>query len=79
MKELKRDYLKIKDKAYDIIENVAPLPRVWEESGEITRSQYWKNDKGDLILQAGKGRYDFYKGFMTGIFATDSVIYNPVI
>ena len=32
-----------------------------------------------MILQAGKGRYDFYKGFMQGIFATDSVVYNPVI
>ena len=38
VKDLQKDYQKIKDKAYDIMENVAPLPRIWEESGEVCKS-----------------------------------------
>ena len=75
---LRADYATIKEKAFGIIANTPPLPRVWEESGEVTRSQYWRTPS-ELILQAGAGRYDLYKGFDQGIFGSDSVVHNPVV
>jgi len=30
-------------------------------------------------MQAGEGRYDFYKGFEHGVFGKEEVINNPVL
>ena len=41
-----------------------------------------QEDEEILILQAGKGRYDLYKGFGTaadGVFGSAAVLHNPVI
>merc|ERR1712166_609797 len=75
---LKDDFEVIKAKAFDMINNIPPKPRVFEENGEVTRSEYWK--KADaLIMQAGEGRYDFYKGFAHGTFSGTEIVKNPVI
>lgn len=66
VKKLQEDYLKVKQKAFDIVDNVAPSPRIWVDSGKSLQSQYWKAD-GKLIMQAGVGRYDCYKGFSRDI------------
>ena len=41
--KLQEDYLKIKEKAFYIIDNISPLPRTWEENGKLTHSQYLDN------------------------------------
>ena len=41
--ELRRDFMLMKRKAFKMIEEIPPLPRIWEESGEICTSQYWRN------------------------------------
>ena len=61
-----------------IINNVPPSPRIWEDSGKLIHSQYWKTNN-ELILQAGVGRHDCWKGFSKGILASDSVRNNPII
>jgi len=78
IKQLQEDYLKIKERAQYIIDNIPPLPREWEESGVVTRSQYWKTDT-ELMLEAGVGRHDLYKGFSRGFLAHPNVRNNPVI
>ena len=66
VKDLQADYLKVKQKAFNIINNVAPSQRIWVDSGKELQSRYWKTDK-ELIMQAGVGRYDCYKGFSRDI------------
>ena len=82
LQELKRDYALIHAKAEDIMRNTQARRRDMEENNSSIESQYWKvaataDTPEKLILQAGKGRYDLYKGFCTpedGIFGTDSVV-----
>lgn len=70
--KMQDEYSRIRANALDIISTEEAQPRVWEENGEETRSQYWrKEDK--VILQAGVGRYDLWRGFSTGFFASDTV------
>jgi len=74
--KMQEDYSGIRAGALDIISSEEAQPRVWEENGEETRSQYWrKEDK--VILQAGVGRYDLWRGFGTGFFASESIVSNP--
>lgn len=75
---LKDDFQVIKKKAFDLIDNIPAKPRVFEENGEKNFSEYWKQDD-TLIMQAGKGRYDFYRGFEHGVFGQEEIINNPVI
>ncbi len=66
----------------NIIQNTPAKPRAMEENDTAVQSMYWKPDKDTLILQAGKGRYDFYKGFGgkdDGMFGTAAVLRNPRI
>ena len=44
----------------------------------VLESAYWKTDT-EVLLQAGVGRLDCWKGFTNGILATDNVRNNPVI
>lgn len=73
--QMQTDYSVIQSKAVDIIASVAPLPRVWTENNMMTKSRYWKKDE-NVILQAGEGRYDLWKGFNTGFFSSSSVVNN---
>ena len=58
------------------MKDVPSKPRVFEESGVANESKYWK--KGDdLIMQSGEGRYDFYRGFDSGLFGEEAVVNNP--
>ena len=80
---LKNDFTTlVYPKAMSIIDNTAAKPRGFEESDTAVTSLYWKPDPDTLILQAGKGRYDFYRGFGTvndGLFGKDAVLRNPHI
>ena len=78
MRQLKEEYLSIKKRTSEIIATVAPRPRVWKDSGKTVRSQYWITDK-EVMLQAGNGRFDCWKGFSKGILATENVRNNPLI
>jgi ectoine hydroxylase-related dioxygenase (phytanoyl-CoA dioxygenase family) len=75
---MQRDYSNVKATAYDLMSTTDPRLRIWEESGQETRSEYWKRD-GTIILHAGEGRYDLFRGFQTGFFNTDSVMKNKKI
>ena len=49
--------------------------RIWYENDEEVRSAFWMtNDEKCLILQAGEGRYDLYKGFRN-----DAILKHPRI
>ena len=65
-------------KSQAMIEQTEKLERVWMENDEETRSVYWKGEDEEggkiLILQAGVGRYDLYKGF-----EHDTVFEHPAI
>jgi len=77
LQQLLADYERVKAKALNLITNTKPKPRFFSENDQDNQSVYWKTDK-ELILQAGKGRYDLYQGFQDGIFATDLVLHNPI-
>jgi len=78
VKQLQAEYVNIKRRTQEIISQVPPLPRVWEETGKVVHSQYWKTDK-EVMLQAGAGRFDCWKGFSQGILGTENVRRNPLI
>jgi len=78
VEQLQKEYLKIKQRTTEIIDTIPPRPRVWEETGKMVQSQYWKTDT-EVMLQAGVGRYDCWKGFSNGILATENVRRNPLI
>jgi hypothetical protein len=70
---LKTNYAKVKTRAFDIMASTTPHDRVWVERSNVeTRSRYWKCPCS-LILQAGEGRFDLYKGFNDGIFSSPAV------
>ena len=86
--QFRTDYAKVLQKAENIMNSVPAKKRDMEENDTSIESRYWKIREGAgepvdgkpsperLILQAGKGRFDFYKGFCTsedGIFGTESV------
>merc|ERR1712217_164528 len=74
---MQADYKGIERSAKEMILNTAAQPRVWFENGVETTSQYWRTPDGNsLILQAGKGRYDLWRGFQQGFFASSSVVSN---
>lgn len=63
-----------------MIDNTPAKPRVFEENGERNESEYWLCEKTKaLIMQAGVGRYDFYKGFDHGSFSGNDITKNPFI
>lgn len=77
---IQADYVSIQAKAADILASEAPKPRVWMESGKVTESRYWKQGKGTdghLILQAGEGRFDLWRGFNEGFFDSKLLAQNP--
>ena len=76
--QLKNDYEIVKARAYEIMSTTAATPRVFFESNVETRSEYWKTNS-ELILQAGKGRFDLFLGFNKGSFASEFVTNNKVI
>ena len=67
--QMNTDYQILRKKALSIVANNSnERERVWMENNEETRSKYWcqKNsseEHHDIILQAGVGRYDLWKGF----------------
>lgn len=65
-------------KSRSMMEQTKKMERVWMENDEETRSVYWKSEdeRGgkSLILQAGEGRYDLYRGF-----EHDTVFEHPAI
>jgi hypothetical protein len=75
---LKDDFEHIKKKAFNLIDLTPAKPRVFEENGETSISKYWKQDDA-LIMEAGEGRYDFYKGFDHGVFGRKEVTMNPTL
>ncbi len=91
--QLRDDYQLLKKKAENIMESSPGKMRIMEENNQKIESRYWKQhqeqdttsskiEEPALILQAGKGRYDLYKGFGgsdVGAFGTDMVLKNPVI
>lgn len=78
IEQISSQFLPFKDKAFHLIETTPSQERVFSENNKETRSLYWKTEDV-LILQAGKGRYDFFQGFKKGIFASSTVMCNPVL
>jgi hypothetical protein len=88
---MQSDYIKLNEKAEKIRNETEAKIRYMEENDTAIESKYWKPDisnniNGDdeeiLILQAGVGRYDLYKGFggiKDGIYGKDIIKYNPII
>jgi len=85
IERMKRDYEEvIKPRAHELVTTTEAHDRVWTENDTETRSRYWKghdavSGKIQLILQAGEGRYDLYKGFDQGFFASETVVNNAKI
>jgi len=80
IKKMQADFVNIEKSAMELISNTPAQPRVWFESGVETRSQYWRSPDGkSLALQAGEGRYDLWRGFQKGFFASPAVVHNPKI
>lgn len=69
--QMNNEYELLREKAMSIINNKSnERERVWRENNEETRSKYWcqlkentSDQSHDIILQAGVGRYDLWKGF----------------
>jgi hypothetical protein len=78
IKLLRDAYLQCKTQAFAIIDNIPAQPRFFSENDGNNQSKYWKTAQY-TILQAGKGRYDFYQGFDNGILASDIVKHNPIL
>ena len=49
MATLKKDFLKIRAKAYKMMRENKPKPRIFAENSSKVTSVYWKNGK-DLIM-----------------------------
>mmetsp|Transcript_67917 Transcript_67917/g.136666 ORF Transcript_67917/g.136666 Transcript_67917/m.136666 type:complete len:287 (+) Transcript_67917:66-926(+) len=77
---MQTDYQAIKSRAENIVASEPSRVRVWIENGEETTSRYWKCPNLDIgeqvILQAGEGRYDLWKGFKSGFFGSESIVRN---
>lgn len=77
---MQADYASIKSRAERILSSEPSRPRVWIENGKTTTSRYWKCSDSDIgeqvILQAGEGRYDLWKGFKSGFFGSESIVRN---
>lgn len=78
IKRMQRDYATIKARAEDIMHHTEARDRIWQENGEETRSKYWKKEDA-LILQAGEGRFDLWRGFKDGFFGSLSVLGNQKV
>ena len=52
----------VQKQAFEILENTEPKVRFFSENNQSNQSLYWRSED-KMILQAGKGRYDFYQGF----------------
>ena len=78
IQELSTNFHKAKEKAFHIIEGSPPVVRHFSENNTQNQSIYWKTDR-ELILQAGKGRYDFYRGFQDDFFHSDRVLHNQTL
>lgn len=68
----------IKDRAFHIIENTPPIERLFAETNQHLQSFYWKMEN-ELILQAGRGRYDFYRGFSKDLFSSAARLPHPIL
>lgn len=66
--KMKDDYKIVNERAKSLIHSGKKYKREWTENNEAIESAYWKDGKGSLILQAGEKRYDYYRGFLHGIF-----------
>jgi hypothetical protein len=75
MQEIQHHYKLAKSKAFDIMAKHPAQPRIFSENDTETKSQFWKVDKY-LIMQAGPGRYEFYRGFNDGFFSSKTVLHN---
>ena len=80
---MKKSYTSIRSKADFIINSTDAFDRRWEENDQLTVSKYWKykgnptnsldsnkpsqSSQNYIILQAGEGRYDLWKGFANEI------------
>ena len=78
LSRMKNDYLKISQIADQMRQGSHERLRIFYENEVENRSVYWKKDQ-KLILQAGQGRYDLYKGFHQGVFLEDCIKDNPII
>jgi ectoine hydroxylase-related dioxygenase (phytanoyl-CoA dioxygenase family) len=63
---------KAKIDAFSLMEKAAPKQRIFYENGTRNESRYWKEDPY-LIMQAGAGRYDFFRGFQKNFFESGKV------
>ncbi len=62
IEELSHRFGIVQEKAMDLVEKTEPKVRFFTENNQLHQSLYWESED-KLILQAGKGRYDFYQGF----------------
>ena len=62
--KMRLDFKAVELKARSLMSAETKRERFWSENEEEVQSAYWKSDDdGCLILQAGLGRFDLYKGF----------------
>ena len=84
IEEMKKSYALIRSKANFVLSSTDSLERRWEENGQETISKYWKyrethlpQSQNCIVLQAGEGRYDLWKGFASMI--PDHILNNQRI
>lgn len=73
MKDIAGRFQEIKGKALGIVENSSPVIRYFSENNTNNKTQYWKTEN-EVILQAGKGRYDFYRGFSKDLMSSSCAL-----
>jgi hypothetical protein len=71
IKDIAARFQTAKDKALKIIESSPPVVRYFSENNMDNKTQYWKTEN-EIVLQAGAGRYDFFKGFSKDLMASVS-------
>ena len=78
LKRMQDDYKYLSEIANKAKNSSKEKLRIFYENEVENRSVYWK-DEDKLVLQAGEGRYDLYKGFLYGCFGEDIIQKNPVL
>ena len=77
IEDIAKRFQVIKERALGIIENSSPVIRSFSENNMTNQTQYWKTEK-EVILQAGKGRYDFYRGFSKDLLSSTCALPHPI-
>lgn len=72
VKEICERYQIVKERALEIVQASPPVVRTFSENNVTNTTKYWQKEH-EVILQAGNGRYDFYRGFSKTLLSPASI------